>query len=261
MSTIKVNDLTVNYEISGEGTPLLLLPGLLGSIESDWRRFIPLLSRDYLTVAVDLRGHGLTDNPARPGQNGTGRLEMAQLIDDLNGLLDVLGYEKVAILGYSLGGCLGLLAGLQQPGRVKALIMHATKFFWDGDAVESMAAGLNPAELESRYPCQAQNLQFYHCRVYGQDYWKTLMQTAAEFVRTMPQTAPAIEQAAQADFPILISVGSRDTLVTVPEALRLYQALPHSELLVLPFARHPINSINLDTFLPVIQQFLNRVEK
>ena len=79
MSKIKVNDLTVYYEISGNGSPLVLLPGMLGTIESNWRRFIPALAQHYRTIAIDLRGHGGTDNPAPSGKAGIGELIVDQM--------------------------------------------------------------------------------------------------------------------------------------------------------------------------------------
>ncbi|MEM0049029.1 MAG: alpha/beta hydrolase [Candidatus Bathyarchaeia archaeon] len=62
MPNIKVGDVTFHLEESGKGNHLILLHGLLRSIESDWKRFIPSFSREYRVIAVDMRGHGLTDN-------------------------------------------------------------------------------------------------------------------------------------------------------------------------------------------------------
>ena len=119
MSEIRVDDLTIYYEISGTGAPLVLLPGLLGTIESNWRRFIPALARHYRTISVDLRGHGRTDNPDPSGKESTGKLYIERMVDDLIGLLDGLEFEQASVLGYSLGGCVGLAAGLKRPGRIK----------------------------------------------------------------------------------------------------------------------------------------------
>ena len=100
MSNIQVNDLTIYYEVSGNGSPLLLLPGMLGTIETNWRRFIPALAKHYRTIAIDLRGHGRTNTPDPSGKAGTGKLNIGQMADDLNGVLDKLGFEKASVIEF-----------------------------------------------------------------------------------------------------------------------------------------------------------------
>ena len=261
MPDIQINDLTIHYESTGDGSPLVLLPGLLGTIESNWRRFVPALAKYYHIVAVDLRGHGRTDNPAPSGKAGTGELHIDQLADDLNSLLDTLDIETASVIGYSLGGSVGLIAGLKRPGRIRALVMHATKFFWDDTSVSAMVADLNPNILVEKTPRYAQFLQKSHATIYGDKYWQVLLNTAIRFIKTMPEQGPSIEQAAQADFPILVSVGDRDQLIPLDEAIRLVRALPKGELLVLPATPHPFQHVRLESFLPVLLDFLERAIK
>jgi pimeloyl-ACP methyl ester carboxylesterase len=258
VSEIRVNDLKIYYEISGAGSPLVLLPGMLGTIESNWRRFIPPLAERYRTIAIELRGHGRTDNPAPSGKSGTGELRIDRMVDDLNGVLDELGLESASVLGYSLGGCIGLMAGLKRPGRIKALAMHAVKFFWDEASISTMVAGLNPVTILEKTPRYAQELKDSHAAVYGPEYWRTLCGTAADLIKIMPEQGPTIEQAAGANFPVLVSVGDRDQLVSLEEAIRLVRALPEGELAVLPATPHPLHRVRIDTFLPVILDFLER---
>jgi pimeloyl-ACP methyl ester carboxylesterase len=258
MPTIQVNDLNIYYEIRGSGPTLVLLPGLLGTIESDWQRFIAEIARYYRTIAIDLRGHGHTDNPVAPGEKEPGELNILQMADDLIGFLDQLNIEKTAILGYSLGGCVGLLAGLKYPGRIRALVMHATKFFWDETSITAMIADLNPDVIFEKIPRYAQALQKRHEYIYGPDYWKQLLEFAARFVKTMSEDAPRIGQAAKADFPVLVSVGDSDLLVKLEEAIKLVRAIPKSELLVIPATRHPFQFVREISFLPIVLDFLGR---
>ena len=62
MSTMKVNDIDIFYEIHGEGEPLLLIHGL-GSSSRDWEYQIPQFSKMYKVITIDLRGHGKTSKP------------------------------------------------------------------------------------------------------------------------------------------------------------------------------------------------------
>jgi pimeloyl-ACP methyl ester carboxylesterase len=261
VSEIRVNDLKIYHEISGTGSALVLLPGMLGTIESNWRGFIPALAKYYCTIAIDLRGHGRTDNPAPSGKAGTGKLRIGQMADDLNGVLDELGFEKASVLGYSLGGCIGLVAGLKRPGRIKALVMHAVKFFWNEASISSMVASLDPTTILEKTPKYAQELKENHAAIYGPGYWRTLLSTAAELIKTMPEQGPTIEQASGANFPVLVAVGDHDQLVSLEEAIRLVRVLPKGELAVLPATPHPWQRVRVDTFLPIILDFLERSDK
>ncbi len=261
MSTITINDLTVYYEVNGNGQPLVLLPGLLGTVESDWRRFIPELSKRYCTIAVDLRGHGGTNSPSASGNPADSELSLSRMAEDLIDLLDQLGYERVSVLGYSLGGCIGLLTGLKHPGRIQALVMHATKFFWNENSIAAMTANLDPDTVLEKSPRYAQTLQRIHGSVYGNEYWKTLAKNAARFVRTMPETSPSLQQAAEAAFPILVSVGDHDQLISLEEAVKLFRTLPKGDLLVLPATRHPFHTVRIDPFVPAVTEFLERAVK
>jgi pimeloyl-ACP methyl ester carboxylesterase len=251
MSNIQINNLNLYYEISGDGPPLVLLPGLLGTIESDWRRFIPSLAQHYRTIAVDLRGHGRTNNPARD-------LDIGLMSDDLTDLMDRLVIERASVLGYSLGGMIGLLTGLKWPGRISALVMHGTKFFWDESSLSSMAASFDSETILKKSPRYAQSLQQNHSAVYGNDYWKDLLKVAVPFLRTMPEKAPNLEQTSKAGFPVLVSVGDHDQLISLEEAIRLFRSLPKGELLVVPSTRHQLNSVQLEAFIPVMLNFLER---
>jgi pimeloyl-ACP methyl ester carboxylesterase len=261
VSKIKVDNLKIYYEISGTGSPLVLLPGMLGTIESSWRRFIPALAKQYRVIAIDLRGHGRTDNPAPSGKAGTGKLRIDQMADDLNGILDALHLEKALVLGYSLGGCIGLMAGLKSPGRIRALVMHAVKFFWDKASISSMIASLNPTTIIEKTPGYAKELNENHTAIYGPEYWRALLNTAVDLIKTMPEQGPTIEKASGANFPILVSVGDHDQLVSLEEAIRLVRVLPKGELAVLPATTHPFQRVRVDSFLPILLDFLERSDK
>lgn len=261
MSNIKIENLTIYYEINGNGEPLVLLPGLLGTIEIHWRRFIPALAKYYRVIAIDLRGHGRTSNPDPSGKSVTGELHIDQLADDFNIFLDALGFEKVSVLGYSLGGAVGLLAGLKRPGRIRALIMHSTKFFWNEASMSAMHTDLNPDTLMEKTPRYAQLLQREHAAIYGDKYWRELLDTAVRFINTMPEEGLTIGQATRANFPILVSIGDRDQMVPIDEAIQLVHSLPKGELFVIPATDHPFQHVRPDTFLPVIMDFLERALK
>ena len=240
----------INFEQYGSndsGKPhLLLMPGLLGAISSQWRPFLKPLSESYRLLLVDLRGHGRS-------QNNAPTLEVEQMVNDLDGLLDHLNVEQTHIAGYSLGGYLGLMLAINQPRRVLTLLMHATKFYWTAAAAEKMQQQLDPDVMAEKVPTYADQLVKDH----GGRQWRTLVRQAAELTAGLVDGGLSERLLNNAQCPILVSVGDRDELVPLPEAFRLSRALPNGELLVLPNTRHPLQTVRLVPLLPMMQTFHN----
>jgi pimeloyl-ACP methyl ester carboxylesterase len=90
----------IHYVDIGRGEPVVLIHGFSSSLDANWMRtrVIEKLSRDFRVVALDVRGHGLSDKPhdaARYGLN---------VVEDITRLLDHLGIARAHFVGYSMGG-------------------------------------------------------------------------------------------------------------------------------------------------------------
>ena len=238
----------INYEQYGGSDAnkpyLLLLPGLLGAISSQWRPFLKPLSENYRLLLVDLRGHGRS-------QNNAVTLDISQMLGDLTGLLDQLNIERLHIAGYSLGGYLGLLLAINQPRRVATLLMHATKFYWTADSAAKMRQQLDPDVMAQKVPTYADQLVQEH----GGRQWRVLVRQAAELTASLVDSDLSERQLKNARLPVLVSVGDRDELVPLPEAYRLSRALPQGGMLVLPNTRHPLQTVRLVPLLPMMKDF------
>lgn len=240
----------INFQVYDESTAgnqnptLVLLPGLLGSIGSQWRNFITPLSKEYRVVLMDLRGHGRSENKAN-------WLDPEQMTKDILGLADFLKADTFHITGYSLGGYLGLMLALNQPRRVSTLLMHATKFYWTKDAVANMRNQLDPDAMSSKVPAYANQLAQEH----GGSHWRVLVRQAADLVGYLSEKGITEGMAAHAQCQCLVSVGDRDELVSLPEAQRLSRVLPNCDLIVLPGVRHPFQSLREVPILPMMQVF------
>lgn len=86
------------YEVTGEGRPIVLIPGF-GAALTMWKYTVPVLSQRFQVVCLDPRGHGRSMKAA--GNNRQKR--MAQ---DIRELIDHLGLEDVLLVGHSLGGAI-----------------------------------------------------------------------------------------------------------------------------------------------------------
>jgi pimeloyl-ACP methyl ester carboxylesterase len=80
-----------------------------------WRKVIPPLAERYRVICPDLRGHGWSDAPE-------GGYSKPQLARDLVALLDVLGLDRVRLMGHDWGSMAGFLACIREPERFDRFI-------------------------------------------------------------------------------------------------------------------------------------------
>ena len=121
---VAVNGIDYYYAVYGKGEPLLLLHGGLEQIE----QFGPNLTRlaqSRQVIGVDLQGHGRT-------ALGDRQISLIDMGDDMAGLVKKLGYDKVDVLGYSMGGGVALQFAFQHPERVRRLVLVSTPYAQDG---------------------------------------------------------------------------------------------------------------------------------
>nr|WP_221380082.1 alpha/beta hydrolase [Actinoplanes polyasparticus] len=110
----EVNGINLYYESHGEGRPLILLHGGLGSGEM-FGPIIGQFAEGHRVILVDLQGHGRTADIDRP-------LHITFMADDVAALIDHLGLEKPDVVGYSLGGGVALQLAIRHPAKVGRLV-------------------------------------------------------------------------------------------------------------------------------------------
>lgn len=107
--------LQLNYEIIGNGEPLVLIAGITCSIQH-WTLIKESLSKLFCLIMIDNRGVGLSDVPSE-------LYHVSNMADDVIDLLNHLQHDKVYILGYSLGGAIAQHLGAFYSDRVRKLII------------------------------------------------------------------------------------------------------------------------------------------
>ena len=109
-------EISLHYEETGEGEPLVLLHGNAedGTYFSAQTAFF---QKYYRVIAVDTRGHGRSPR-------GTAPFTMTQFAKDLKGLLDRLGIRTAHILGFSDGANIAMTFAIRYPESVKSLILN-----------------------------------------------------------------------------------------------------------------------------------------
>jgi pimeloyl-ACP methyl ester carboxylesterase len=234
------------YAVWGEGAPLVVVPGLAGGFEL-LGPLVRLLARDFQVISYQLRGE---DDPFALRR----RFDLADLVADLEEMLDWFALERPPLLGVSFGGVVGLELAMRRPARLGALAVQGVGPRFEPDLLRQ-AAGL----ILSRYPLPADNPfvnQFFNLFFGGRPKRGPL----AEFVvRQCWQTDQSVMahrfglverldlggRLGQVRVPALLLAGERDLLVSPDALAELAGGIRQARPVRLPgcghfaFATHP----------------------
>ena len=108
----------INYEVTGEGQPLIFVSGLNG-VARYWQSQVPVFAKHYKVVTYDQRGTGGSDRLQKT-------FSVDQMTAELLALMDGLKIERAHIVGLSTGGAIGQTLAITQPQRVAHLVLSST---------------------------------------------------------------------------------------------------------------------------------------
>jgi pimeloyl-ACP methyl ester carboxylesterase len=120
MPIVNINGVKLHYEIAGQGQPVVFLHGLIGST-NDWVSQKEFLSVKYKVVAIDLRGHGKSEVPKTQSE-----YSIPIFVEDVLGIIDLLGIKKCCLVGHSIGGFIALQFALLHQDRLASLVLVNT---------------------------------------------------------------------------------------------------------------------------------------
>src|SRR6478672_9195522 len=117
MPRVDVDGLIINYDVQGEGEPLLLIP-YTSADHACYAFQLPAYTEHFSCVAIDLPGSGESDNP--PGPYST-----EGYADQVAAFLGAIGIERAHVAGMSLGAAVGIHLAARHPDRVRSLSLHS----------------------------------------------------------------------------------------------------------------------------------------
>ena len=230
---------SIDYDVQGEGPPLLLVSGL-GFGRWGWFKQIPSFTRHFRTITFDVRGE-------RGLSNG-----VADLTGEVVSLLDHLGVGKTHVLGTSLGGFVAQELALVRPDLVDRLVLVCTSYggrgpeaMSPGALADMMGLGTFSAEAAARKALEAATGEVYRSEK-PEEFEKIVHWRLAD----SPSAVSYYEQAkAGARFdlsgdvehitsPTLVIHGAEDRYVPPANARALADAIPGAKLRVLEDAGH-----------------------
>lgn len=165
----------LHYNISGQGTPLIILHGLFGSSDN-WKSCAAHLSQQFLVINIDLRNHGKSPHDDS--------ISYPLMAEDVIQLLDDLSIDNAFILGHSMGGKVAMQIALSFPDRIKKLIVVDIAPVAYKAHHEEVFAGLNSIDLDtltSRSHANAQLSQYVEDKNISAFLLKSLYKNSGQF--------------------------------------------------------------------------------
>ncbi|ABG94576.1 probable hydrolase [Rhodococcus jostii RHA1] len=280
MSPRKLESVILHHDVLrfvdvGEGPPVVLVHGLLGSHES-WAPQISRLAKKHRVVAPDLFGHGQSDKPS-------GDYSLSAHAATLRDLMDHLGISSAAFVGHSLGGGIVMQLSYLFPERVDRLCLVSSGGLGREVSVFLKAATLPGSELvlpllaSDRLRRTTENILKHLGRLglpvqpsrSATETWRSLetvsdkssraafLASTRAVVGLRGQTVSAKQHFSKFEsLPSLLVWGGRDRMIPASHAENLRRVVPHSRVEIFPRAGHFPQLDEPELFFRVLDEFL-----
>ncbi|QQR34787.1 alpha/beta hydrolase [Devosia oryziradicis] len=246
--TFQSDGLTLAFDVAGDGKPVLCIHGFASSgkvnwIDTGWVE--TLVGAGYRAITLDNRGHGRSDKPYDPD-----RYYPQDMARDAVALLDHLGIERAAVLGYSMGARISAFMAYEYEQRVACAIfggmgMNLINGLSDGNDIIS---GLLAPDLAGLTHPTARQFRIFA------DHTGADRQALAACMETSRQPM-ARADVRRINVPVLVAVGEADEMAGPPGPLA--ELLPEGEAFVIPKRDH-MRATGDKAFKTAALEFLSR---
>jgi pimeloyl-ACP methyl ester carboxylesterase len=239
------------------GPPLMLLPAMTQTWDA-WLPVIPALVQHFSVAAVDLRGHGASDQPARG-------YDLSDYAADIIALTERLGWRQPHVIGHSLGGSVARITEARQPGWARRIVIEDTPPRLD--RADSRVVLLAKGYLKM-LAMPVEDVEAHFRRV-NHGWSEARIREAA---RAAHGTAPGVLNAylaqeepitleasvAAVRCPVLLVYGDTASggFVSDADAALYLDLLPHGHAIQIPGAGHSLHARKPDAFVQAVVPFL-----
>jgi len=252
------------YEVDGDGPALTLIHAGVAHLRM-WDEQVAAWRERWRVIRYDTRGFGQTTTDDVPYSNR----------DDLRRLLDHLGVERTHLLGASRGGSIAVDFALEQPDRVRSLVLVAAGFSGhqgpdegiDWDAVEALWKERRWEELVEREtqiwtdgPGQPTGRVDADVRRRMVEWNLENYRAGQPAEQAQPIDPPAAGRLAEIGVPALVVWGDLDTLGVTSACERLCREMRNARRHVLAGVAHMVNLERPAQFNRLVADFLAEVD-
>jgi 3-oxoadipate enol-lactonase len=264
--TVGVNGQELYFEVHGDGPPIVMVMGI-GYDSSLWMlQQVPALSKQFRVVILDNRDAGRSSRATRS-------YTIADMADDVAGLLNALDIQRAHLLGLSMGGMIGLEFALRHGDRLNRLVLsgsgaaparsafdpiHAWSWVKANDATGEVFAGeqftrlFSTAFLRNKVAVQ-QTLAMLSSNPnpIGPEAYARQAQAYLQF--------DALDRLGEIKAPTLVIVGEQDLLTPPWVVCEVARAIPGARFEVIKGdgSSHVVPLERPDEFNQLVADFLN----
>jgi esterase len=252
----------LNFQVQGEGFPLIILHGFLGSSDN-WRVASKRLGERYKVYSIDLRNHGCSPH--------SDIMNYAVMSQDVCDFMDDRGFSSSFVLGHSMGGKVAMQFATEFPNRVEKLIvvdiapkaypashrpilsalstleLKAYKSFGEVDG--ALAAAIPEASLRQFL------LKNLTRDKDGGLSWKIDLEAIA---RNYDNLAAAIAPRQSFNRPACFIRGGQSNYIRDDDISLIQKTFPRAEIKTIPNAGHWVHADAPEEFLEIVTDFLSR---
>ena len=245
-----VGPLRMWYDDRGQRSPVVLLHGGLMTVDATFGSAVGRLAGRHRVIAVELQGHGHTPDIDR-------EFSLDHLADDVAGLLAVVGVERATVVGFSLGGMVGLALAMRHPGVVSGLVLASVPYRPDG--YHQQLSDFDRDPHASRMPTEADFAAMregFRAVAPDPDAFDAIAERLSAMVGAYAGWSE--DDMRSLAVPTMVLVGDHD-FVRTDHAVAMQELIPGAQLAVLPGATHMEVTRRHDQLVALLDPFLDAV--
>ncbi len=263
MTKINVNNISINYELEGNGKTIVFVHGLSDNMEY-WKILTNELKKKYQVLIYDLRGHGNSTSDDE-------EISINLYQEDLYHLLKALNIDNAVFAGLSLGGNIIMDFAINHPEMLNGLIVMSSFC----EQTERLAKIFNDFEEE----IDKGFVEFFDVIVpytLTEDMLEKHSETL-KFIKHETAKVANIEgikkgikagytlnitaRLCEIDVPTIVIAGAEDDLTDLDIQRKISDNIKNSELIVLENTKHNLLvGYNIENILNIINEFMSKIE-
>jgi pimeloyl-ACP methyl ester carboxylesterase len=270
MPVINANGIDIYYEARGEGSPVILINGWGGNLDSWSGKMIDLLVGKHRVIMMDNRGTGRSDKPDIP-------YTMDMMAADAKGVLDALEVEKAHVMGFSMGGAITQTFGVNYPERTLSLVIcgasagRENSVSSDPKVQMDLALIANPSPEITVRDVTIKLLYLLYSKEYVEGHLEDLVKDETYSDYSTPShalmnqshaisTMDTYQHLPDIKVPVLVMTGDEDVLVPPENSEKIASRIPGSELLMIPGCGHGFLKQKTGEAIGHVLRFLEKVD-
>ena len=232
------------YASFGSGRPVILLHGGLGHSGNFGYQVSDLVTAGYHVIVIDSRGHGRSTRDTRP-------FTYELMATDVLAVMDSVGVERAALIGWSDGAIIALIVADQAPDRVSGVFFFACKMDPSGNKP------FEPTPALER--CFSRHSKDYATLSATPDGFKDFVEAVSQMQRTQPNYS--MSDLARISAPVRIVHAVHDEFIVPEHAAYLARSIPNASLTILPDVSHFAPLQRPEQFSAELKDFLGTIAR